>query len=176
MEAPKTSSSFSKSGLRADGSMDPAFLARAKQVAARIGSPIDWFLACMWFETGGSFRSDVKNAAGSGATGLIQFMPSTAKAMGTSVEKLAEMSAVEQLDWVERYFSGKNFSGGDPRDVYLAIFYPAAIGKSDSWALPSGVYAQNKGLDRDKDGIITAGEIRSTIDGTHQKVLQKGWV
>jgi soluble lytic murein transglycosylase-like protein len=35
-------------------------------------------MACMAWESGRSFRPDVKNMAGSGATGLIQFMPTTA--------------------------------------------------------------------------------------------------
>ena len=38
----------------------------------------------------------------SGATGLIQWMPATAKAYGTSVDALERMSALEQLDFVER--------------------------------------------------------------------------
>ena len=35
-------------------------------------------MAVMSFETGGTFDPGIRNAAGSGATGLIQFMPSTA--------------------------------------------------------------------------------------------------
>lgn len=38
------------------------------------------------------------------ATGLIQFMPKTAKGLGTSVEALKNMSAIEQLIYVEKYY------------------------------------------------------------------------
>lgn len=41
-------------------------------------------MAAMAFESGETFSPSIKNAAGSGAVGLIQFMPSTAKALGTS--------------------------------------------------------------------------------------------
>src|SRR5215203_1006885 len=63
-------------------------------------------MACMAWESGRSFDPGKKNLAGSGATGLIQFMPSTAKALGTTVAKLAAMSPVEQLNYVWKYFKG----------------------------------------------------------------------
>jgi hypothetical protein len=59
-------------------------------------------MAAMAFETGGSFSPAVPNKAGSGAVGLIQFMPSTAKGLGTSTEALKKMSAVQQLDFVKK--------------------------------------------------------------------------
>lgn len=165
-----------KSGLLPDGRLDPAFEKRARQIAQRIGLPFSWLMAVMFFETGGTFRSDIPNAAGSGAVGLIQFMPQTARQMGTSSEALAKMSALEQLEWVDKFYGSHNFSGSDPRDGYLAVFYPGALGKPDSWELPSRVYEQNKGLDRDRNGIITAGEIRATIEGAHGQVVKRGWV
>lgn len=90
----------------------------------------DFLMSCIAFETGETFSPKIKNAAGSGATGLIQFMPTTAKGLGTSVEKLAAMSATKQLDYVKKYF--KRFKGklSTLEDVYLAILYPAAIGMS----------------------------------------------
>lgn len=36
-------------------------------------------------------------------TGLIQFMPATAKSLGMTISQLAAMTAVEQLDVVEEY-------------------------------------------------------------------------
>ena len=63
-----------------------------------------WLMSCMAFESGETFSPSVRNAAGSGATGLIQFMPSTAKDLGTSTTELADMSAVDQLDYVQKYF------------------------------------------------------------------------
>lgn len=48
--------------------------------------------------------SSLATVATSGATGLIQFMPATAQGMGTTTAALAAMSAVQQLDYVQRYF------------------------------------------------------------------------
>ena len=52
----------------------------------RIPNP-DFLLACMAFESGMSFCSSIRNAA-SGATGLIQFMPSTARGLGTTTVRV----------------------------------------------------------------------------------------
>jgi hypothetical protein len=57
----------------------------------------------MAFETGGTFSPSQKNAAGSSVIGLIQFMSTTAKNLGTSTSELAKMTAVEQLNYVEKY-------------------------------------------------------------------------
>jgi hypothetical protein len=50
-------------------------------------------MACMAFEKGETFSPCVKNP-GSSATGLIQFMSSTAKSLGTTTNDLCKMSAV----------------------------------------------------------------------------------
>ena len=120
-------------------------------------------MASMAFETGETFSPSIENAAGSGAVGLIQFMPSTAKSLGSSSEELKQMSAVQQLTFVEKYFAPfKNrLKGLD--DVYMAIFMPSAVGKSNDTVLidkdtgPTA-YRQNKGLDTNSDGKITKGE------------------
>lgn len=129
-----------------------------------------WLMACMAFETGETFSPSIRNGAGSGAIGLIQFMPSTATALGTSVEALATMTAIDQLVYVERYFQyqkGKLHSLGD---VYGAILWPGMIGKPDSFVLFDKFnsdhplrYAQNKGLDFNDDGLITRGEVTTKI-------------
>lgn len=44
----------------------------------------DWLMAWIAWESGRTFSSKAKNMAGSGAVGLIQFMPDTARDLGTS--------------------------------------------------------------------------------------------
>jgi hypothetical protein len=122
-------------------------------------------MACMAFETGETFRPDQRNAAGSGAVGLIQFMPQTAAALGTSTQALARLTAEQQLPYVEKYFrrwAGRLKNLGD---VYMAILWPAAVGKPDTYVLfdrndqdHPARYVQNIGLDYNKDGKITRGE------------------
>jgi hypothetical protein len=128
----------------------------------RLNTDPNWLMSCIAFESGRSFSPSITNAAGSGATGLIQFMPSTAQALGTSTEALARMSAVEQLEWVEKYFRPSAGRLKTLEDVYMAILWPAAVGKPDSYVLfvkadkrhPKR-YIQNAGLDWNKDGKIT---------------------
>lgn len=143
------------------------FRIKVKSICIKLGieNP-SWLMACMAFETGHTFSPSIRNAAGSGAIGLIQFMPATAAALGVTVAKLSVLTAVEQLDYVEMYFkpwAGKLHSLGD---VYGAIIWPGMIGKPDSWPIfnrddPAHpkLYLQNKGLDFNSDGEITKAEI-----------------
>lgn len=130
----------------------------------------DWLMACMAFETGETFSPSVENAAGSGATGLIQFMPATARGLGTTTDHLARMTAVEQLDWVKRYFEPYRGRLHNMADVYMAILWPAGIGKLSSWALWDArtrptTYHQNRGLDVNRDKTITRGEAVAKVEG-----------
>jgi hypothetical protein len=136
-----------------------AFRARVVAISTMLGLDPSDLMSCMAFETGETFRADVRNAAGSGAVGLIQFMPSTAAALGTTTSVLAAMTAEQQLDYVLRYFKpwvGRLKSLGD---VYGAILWPGMIGRADAYvvfdkadAQRPKLYIQNAGLDFNKDG------------------------
>ena len=71
--------------------LTPEFQQKVDAIEKRLKMEPGSLLAVMNFETGGTFDPAVKNRAGSGATGLIQFMPSTAKGLGTSTDALAKM-------------------------------------------------------------------------------------
>lgn len=121
------------------------------------------FIGCMAWESAETFSPSIKNAAGSGATGLIQFMPATARGMGTTVDKLAAMTQIEQLNYVYKYFLPYKGKLRNLGDVYMAILWPLAVGKDDSFVLWSRnkkpvTYRQNSGLDVNKDGVITRAE------------------
>lgn len=152
--------------------VSPIFLRKTELVCERLGmSPSD-LMTCMAFETGRTFSPTITNAAGSGAVGLIQFMPSTAVALGTSTEKLLGMSAVEQLDWVERYFRRSGFRRWrNLGDVYLTILWPAAVGKTDDYVCFDKAdprypkrYVQNAGLDLNRDGKVLRGEAIAKLE------------
>lgn len=136
----------------------------------------NWLMTCMAWESGRSFRPDVKNMAGSGATGLIQFMPTTARALGTSVEKLAAMSAEDQLNFVWKYFRPYDGRLRSLADVYMAILWPAAVGKPDGFALFTGgiAYRQNAGLDVNKDGRVTKAEAAAKVAALLPEGLKPG--
>lgn len=124
-----------------------------------------WLMACMAFETGETFSPSIKNAAGSGAVGLIQFMPRTADGLQTSVAILSQMTAEHQLAWVEKYFRPYAKRIASLSDMYMAILLPSHIGKLETAALFSGgvAYRQNAGLDLDKDGVITKAEASDLV-------------
>jgi hypothetical protein len=124
-----------------------------------------WLMSCIAFESGESFSPSVKNAAGSGATGLIQFMPATARGLGTTTDALADMEAVEQLEYVQKYFKPYASRIHSLPDMYLAILLPKYVGQPDDTVLFSGgiAYRQNSGLDSNRDGEITKAEAAGKV-------------
>lgn len=158
-----------------------AFRFKLAQLARALGTNVDWLAAVMSFETKGTFNPAQPNLAGSGATGLIQFLPSTARRLGTSTAALARMSAEEQLDWVWKYLRG--FAGrlSNLRDTYLAVFMPDAMGKAPEDIIireSDGLtYSQNIGFDPPpRKGFITVADITSSIFGTYNAGLSRGRV
>ena len=98
-------------------------------------NPLD-LLKVMSFETKQTIDPSITNRIG--ATGLIQFMPKTAEYIGTTTDKLRGMSAVEQLDWVLRYYKIKKLPpGSKASDIYLSTFMPAVVthNKPDDFVL-----------------------------------------
>jgi hypothetical protein len=138
-----------------------AFLDKLDVVAGHIGVPADSMLKIMNNESG--LRTDAVNPHG-GATGLIQFMPATAKGLGTSTAALKNMSATEQLDYVEKYYAPFKGQLHSATDLYTATFYPAALGKPDDYVIggnSAGLIArENPIFDIDGDGVITAQNFR----------------
>lgn len=154
-----------------------------------------WLACVISFETGGSFSPSQRNGWAAqealrtgkpyaGAVGLIQFMPSTARALNTAPEALAQMTFTEQLVYVKKYLMSYRGRMKSLEDTYLAVFYPAAIGKEDGWVVANAngtvlsnkptntadevkrakaVYTQNAGFDSAKMGQVTRGMICSTI-------------
>lgn len=156
-----------------------AFKEKVIQVCNSLDMVPDYLMSCIAFETGETFSSSIKNAAGSGATGLIQFMPATAKGLGTTTEKLAKMAPVQQLDYVKRYFFPYRHKLKKLEDVYMAILYPAAVGKPITHTLfeeGKKTYSQNKGFDVNRDGKITLKEISAKVRQKYEKGLGKGFL
>ncbi|MSR14152.1 MAG: hypothetical protein EXR86_06210 [Gammaproteobacteria bacterium] len=87
------------------------------------------------------------------------------------------MSAVRQLDYVERYFLPRAGKLRTLEDVYMAILWPAAIGKpldhvlfAKNDPLRPKRYIQNAGLDFNRDGLITKAEAADKV----RRKLDKG--
>lgn len=152
------------------------FRERIRDIAAEVETSPSWLMAAIAFETGRTFSPSCRNPASS-ATGLIQFMESTARGLGTSTEALARMTALEQLEYVLAYF--KPFTGrlGTLADVYMAILYPAAVGQPDDYPVfksGSDAYAANKGLDVNHDGVVTKAECAAFVERMLAEGLEAG--
>lgn len=145
-----------------------AFLAKVQEISTRLGINPNWLMAIINWESARTFSASVKNPY-SNATGLIQFMPATAKELGTTVEQLSRMSAVEQLEWVYKYYVRYRSKLNSYTDLYLTTFYPAAVGKPSNFVLGSSAYwidkiaEQNPAFDVNKDSQITKGEIEQVM-------------
>jgi hypothetical protein len=146
---------------------DPDFNKKLEKIAQLLGTTSKALLAVMKQESG--VNPAIQNKIG--ATGLIQFMPDTARRLGTTTDALKQMDGVQQLDYVYKYYKMTGVGDGSVGDLYMATFMPKYIGYPDHYVLGrkgaegfSGkVYAQNSGLDRNKDDAITVGDVKSSV-------------
>ena len=159
---------------------DGEFLGKLSDVAEKIGTTDENLLAIIAFETGNTFDPAQKNFAGGSATGLIQFMPTTAKSLGTTTEELASMSRAEQLDFVDKYLSQwkRKLDKTDKSiaDLYMAVLWPKAIDKDDDyilWRKGTRAYEDNKGLDIGDKGYVTKADAAAKVVANWNKNYKK---
>lgn len=122
-------------------------------ITDRYGFPGEWLVNLINFESGKTFNPAIQNSIG--ATGLIQFLPSTATGLGTTTAALKAMTFQQQLSYVDRYLATtlRNHLGitgtvpGDftQGDLFMAIFYPAAVGQAN-YIFPNNVQTANAGI------------------------------
>lgn len=155
------------------------FIAESFAVSKRLNINPNWLFFTMYRES--SFRPYVKNP-NSTASGLIQFMESTAKRLGTTTAEIRKMTPTQQLKYVELYYKPYRGKMKNFLDLYLATFYPAAIGKPASYklgaspAVQSRIARVNAAYDLNKDKVLTVGEIARLFDRYWKQgvVLTKG--
>jgi hypothetical protein len=159
----------SLAAMPSDWPYDTAFLAKVDALAGKLGSNRLDLLSCMHFETGGTMSPSIQNKT-SRATGLIQFIPTVARELGTTVEDLAKMTRAQQMEYVDKYMTKwlkTAFKVSNPtlEDMYMTILWPRAVGKPNSYVLfsrGSAAYTQNP-LDLDRDGDVTKAEAASKV-------------
>jgi membrane-bound lytic murein transglycosylase MltF len=142
------------------------FVAKVIAKSKEIGIQPDWIMQVMYNESGLNHQAvnPITNA-----TGLIQFMPDTARALGVTVDMLKRMSNVEQLDYVFKYLRPFRFKIWSYIDLYFAVFFPLAIGKPLAWVFKaanlaaSKIAQQNPAFDLDKNGQLTVKEVEQAM-------------
>lgn len=140
-------------------------------IANSLEIPSAWVMALIHSES--NFNPKKKNAKGSGAKGLIQIMPIIYKDLGISS---VPSSPFKQLDYAKRYLLDKREQYGkfnNLTDLKLAVLYPGAIGKPNWHVLfqkPSRAYLQNSGLDLNKDGKVSVGDVKNKMKKSYGKV------
>lgn len=161
--------------------VDKAFIEKVFEICDKFEWPDthpSWLMACMAFESGETFSPSIKNAAGSGATGLIQIMPFNMETYGYTPEQVENMTAVEQLDKIVlRYFKPYAHKIRTLSDMYMAILAPKHIGKPEGTVLYSEglAYRLNAPLDINSDGKITKKEATLFVERKLLKGLGFGY-
>jgi len=143
-----------------------AFISKVISISQKLGIEPEWLMQVFVNESGVNHQA--VNAV-SGATGLIQFMPDTATALGTTCAALKAMTNVQQLDYVYKYLAPYTGKIASYIDLYFTVFFPLAIGKPDDWVFQTTklsatkIAAQNPAFDLDKDGKLTVAEVREAM-------------
>lgn len=164
------------------GKMAPsrAFLEKVVLIADEVGTDPSFLLTQFWGESGfnpqahlnsskGAMKSSVdpttigKSTIGGGLFGLMRQWAKPA--VGVAFDDFMHMDALEQLDYARKFYLGAKGKLKTMNDVFIYTFYPAALGKKDSYVIArkgEPTYDQNKHFDTNKDGDITKGEAAAT--------------
>ncbi|MGB1241347.1 MAG: transglycosylase SLT domain-containing protein [Chitinophagales bacterium] len=140
------------------------FEKKVRRISSKLDIHPDWLMAIMHSES--KLDASVVNLKGSGATGLIQFLPTTAINMDITVEQMRNLNHIQQLDYVYEYLRDvqktRKVSFENITDLYLSILYPVAVGQEAAFVLyrsPSSTYQKNSGLDENHNGEVSVKDI-----------------
>lgn len=144
--------------------ISPEFKRKVIEICKGVGVNPSHLMACMHSESG--IKPQQKNEQNGQllAVGLIQF--TNQSGVGIDLKALFNMTALQQLDYVGKYFARPGIRGQATtvEQVYTAMAWPAALKEADDFifirkdAQPT-LYQQNVGLDANKDGKITKHEL-----------------
>jgi len=163
---------------------DKLFLNKIKTLSQKLGiKPID-LIGTMMFETGRTFNpAEPNRLAGSSAIGLIQFtndaITTITKGQQLKSAPLSYLSRVDQLDWVDKYFSYYNWGTNSPANptltnVYMTVFLPKYRFNEDSVVVAKAgerYYNDNPAFDRDGLGYITVGMIAKVVQASKNDAI-----
>ena len=182
---PEPTPAATPSAAKPSGPTAIGFKNKLKQIATALGVEAEHLLKVMHFETAGTMDPSIQSGSGTGATGLIQFMPKIATSLGTTTAQLAQMTDEQQLDYVYQFYKANKLPPGSSlSDIYLYTYMPAVMrtGKPDTFVLgKKGAYGKKiwnvdlgKNWDknsvfaaeakRNKRNYFTVGDVRNVIN------------
>jgi Transglycosylase SLT domain len=144
----------------------PKFWVELQAVAERLKTQPAWLLNVIASES--LFNPAARNyLPGQTASGLLQFIESTAQSMGTTTEAIRRMNPVEQLRLVERYLTPFRGRLNSLANLYMAVFRGFIVEGGDASVVApldrsnreQHIYLLNKWLDFNSDNKITKGEL-----------------
>lgn len=163
-----------------------SFVDKLTSVCQSLSIKTAWLLQVMYMES--RLRPDIENTVfpfmkkgklDGYATGLIQFIPDTARKLGTTTAILKTMTRWQQLDFVLKYFLPYKGKMKSFYDVYLVVFFPAAVGQPNEYVFEtknisrSLIAKMNPAIDLNKDGKITMEEFKLYCDKGIPLSIQK---
>lgn len=166
--------------------VDDNFLEKMVEVYNSLNvDPTDALLV-MYIESG--LQPSAVNVHG-GARGLVQFMPFTLRALKAdedTIKNFPNLSGEEQLHWIEKLVKSqlqmtRLNSFQNAVQYYQANFMPATVrSQFDPNQViaekGSSAYDYNKGLDYDKDGKITPGDLAQFLLSRAKSSGFQNWV
>jgi len=177
---------------------DPKVISTVDNITTKYGMKPQELMALIALESAETFDPRALELGGTGATGLIQFVPSTAIGLAkihkvpgsekwekddpTSRQEaqkwVAGLSLVNQLELVDTYLADTMRSNGakDAKGIYTAIFRGSNTNMSDiTYATPHKAYEKNRRLDTDGNGRITYNEWTARVTPYVEKYSKMKW-
>ncbi len=158
----RTSEGFKRWATQIEKIGGEEFIKAIERIAKRVGANPNDLLGVMAFESKLNPRATNRDT---NATGLIQFLPGTARSFGTSRESLLKQTGLEQLAYVEKYLSQFGKVLDTTEKVYSAVLRGKVLNDPNTTLFREGTlaFSQNAGLDKDRSGAITLAEAAAQV-------------
>lgn len=151
-------------------SIQSAFTEKVSVIAAHLGIRPAWLMQVMKAESGLSPLAENRQKGHLIAVGLIQFTYGAGiRAWGETLESILAKDALQQLGLVQRYFEPYRGRIHSYYDLYAVTFFPAIIGKPDSWVLQTKTLSadliarQNPAINRLHRKYITVADFKTYV-------------
>lgn len=154
----------------------PAFEKKVNEIATFLQVKPEWLMQVMYAES--KLNSQAKNIQSGRliAAGLLQW--TSASGEPGAPASILNKTAMQQLDRLKVYFTPYRGKMKSYFDVYLVTFFPAGMGKTDSYVFQTSrlsaalIARQNPAVNINKDGKITMAEFKQYVYNSTPKTAR----